>query len=96
MQYNNISQGKPNTEPKCYIDIKSKGLWAIIDSALKDASDVSPDREVTASILREDDLTVRESYIKILLNCPSDVHFRSIWMFYSIAFLNLKSMKLFI
>ncbi len=78
MQYNNISQGKPDTEPKRYVDIKSKGLRAIIDSALKDASDVSSDREATASTLREDDLTVRESCIKILLNRPSDVHFRSI------------------
>jgi hypothetical protein len=56
MQYNNTSQGRPNIEPNCYVKFKSKGLWAIVCSALEDASVLSSTEEAT----------VRELHIKII------------------------------
>jgi hypothetical protein len=60
-EFNNVSLGKPDTEPECDIDIKSEGLRVIVHWALENASDVPLYREATPSTLREDDLTVRES-----------------------------------
>jgi hypothetical protein len=70
MQDNNVSQGKPNTEPKIYIDIKSRGLQDITRWALNNANEVPPYREATPSILREDNLTVREPCIRIFVESP--------------------------
>jgi hypothetical protein len=54
LRYNNISQGN-NTNPKDYVDIKSKELRDILRRVLGDASDVS---------FAEDEPTVREACLR--------------------------------
>jgi hypothetical protein len=60
-------------EPKSSIDIKSKRLRAIVLQALEDDNNAS-----AYSISGEEGITVRNPRVKILLNRPSDVHFRFI------------------
>jgi hypothetical protein len=60
-QYNNISQGKPDTDPKDYVDIKSKELRDILRRALVDANDIS---------FTEDKLTVREVCLRFYYIVP--------------------------
>jgi hypothetical protein len=60
MQYSNASQGKPDTEPNYYVRFKLEELWAIIYSALEEASVFSDITEAT----RESN-NVRELHINI-------------------------------